>query len=711
MKLLPTLKSLRVLLFGHDSGPSSRVGEAALFRDNVRPGSMADVYDQKPLGLSTEPQVQPGTVPGKFVEDAAETSTLALDDGRRESVEYPSSKQWWERFPQRGPVLLEGSSSLKKAEPKLPVVAGAEGAIVWSAGEWVATKPTSDHTQEFPELSKFASPSVVPQELQTQPADRGTFFTPAIESKALGKTARFGLYLPPGFDPASDTKYPMLLLLPGKGGELHQWTSVGNLIPTSNTMMAGDYQKMIVVIADNTNSFWYDYDSNGSPTFGATGEKKLRSPRNFEGHVMDELLSEVVGKYKGDPTKLSIHGISRGGAGALQLASRHEGRFVSASSQSGLLMLEHGDNRLGGIAAREEIKQHFGGPNDPVWGNFMPYDLLRVGKLDGSSTKFYVEVGTNDVNMLGGNLDYIALAKARGVPVEHAVFGEHQRETAAGDDKPPSSVGHSWDMWGKTLSLTIAFHQRAHGGKAFKPKVDSALVLRDNELLAEREVSRAKRREAVATGLAAAKADLSNITEYLSQRELPTPRPFEPSFIRTQRSLKADPSPLTERLARHISETEAGVADLPLFAQEQRLAELQRLIAASSTDSKDLRQHLVGEPMGTISTNRSGISALPEPVRADVNRLIELMPEARDALAQLANQYPELLSRVDRLAHHDGTFANHLLTFAKNDLADAADRAGFVEYIERIAHGEWDWRRGGYSHTVNSATAIAWCSI
>ena len=600
-----------------------------------------------------------------------------------------------------------------KEEPKLPVVAGAEGAIVWASGEWVATKPTDDHTQEFPFLSSFARAGVVPEKLQKQPADRGTFFAPAIHSAALGKTTRFGLYLPPGFDPASDTKYPVLTLLPGRGGELNQWTSVGGIVPMLNSAMSGDHQKMIVVIADNTNSFWFDYDKNGTPTHAAK-DKEFR-PRNYEGHV-EELLGEVLREYKGDPDKLGIGGISRGGAGALQLASRHPGKFVSASSQSGLLAFDHGDNRLSGLA--QELKSHFGEADDPVWSNFTPYDLLKNGKLD-RDTQLYVEVGADDADMLPGNLDYIALAKQRGQPIEHAVWGERavkeakkkdgkgkQKKGADKDIEKPSNVAHNWDLWAKTLPHTIAFHQRAQGGKAFKPKVEASFHLRDGELLRQREASLKERSTEVVAELAGLKSDLPLLTEHLSNLVLPLPRPFEPSMLGTLRALKENPRWVTQDLGQRIAEVEKLLPDLPLFAQEERVTEVRALAEAIwSTD--ELESHLLGTPMPRLSTKGVGINALPKAVRDDLKALIDLVPEAKDALAQFANQSPEVLSRVDsELTTHDGTFANHLLKFAKTVMRKD-ERAGFVEFIEKMAHGEWDWRREGFSHTVNSATSIA----
>jgi S-formylglutathione hydrolase FrmB len=589
--------------------------------------------------------------------------------------------------PAAGPATFSKAPPAVLTEPKAPKLTGA-GPVVFAAGRWAEQRVTTDHTIEFPPISRYSSKSVVPLDLQKTPPDRGMFFAPTIDSAALGRTARFGVYLPPGFDPATAEKYPVLVMLPGKGGHLNQWTSVGHAIPTLNEMMAGDHQKMVVVVADNTDSFWYDYDRNGDPRFG-----QHSGPRDFEGHVM-ELIAEATKEYKGDPARLSIAGISRGGTGAIQLASRHPGKFASASAQSAILALDHGDNRLGGIAAKSEIAQHFGPIGHQSWSEFTPYDLLRSGRLDKSKTKFYVEVGDRDENMLAGNLDFINKAKQRGVNLTHAVFGTR-------DPNDGSLTGHNWDFWSKTLPLTVAFHQRAHGGTAPKPSINSKFKLRDSELLEGRKAERAARSAKVTETVQTMNRALPALARHVSQLELPTPRPFEAPGLTELRSIQANAATVAKGLQRELDEVELG--DKPLFAKEQRVNEL----AQTGRRPLDLVDaHVLGVGSPRISTDPAGIRGLPPTVRRDVEALIGLRPETAQPLAQLANRNPALLASVDAMTTFPGTFAAHLLEHASKFITSPKEVEGFATYLERMAHQEWDWRRTGYSHTVNSATSI-----
>ncbi len=258
--------------------------------------------------------------------------------------------------------------------------------IVSVDGKWYRFAPTANPLEKFPSAGSRAAG--IPKTLQKQGPNHGTLFVSTIDSKALDGKVRMATYLPPGYDPDSKEKYPVLVMLPGRGNELSAWTSAGGLIQTLDATMQGDAQKMIVVIPDATDSLWFDYDKHG-------GDFGKRGKRDFEGHVF-ELIAHATGDLAGDPDRLSIHGMSYGGFGAMQLAARHPGKFASAGATAGLLDLQHGGGVLDKNAEGLVRRDHFKGADDPAWEKFNPPDLVANGAFKDGKTAIRLDVGKDD---------------------------------------------------------------------------------------------------------------------------------------------------------------------------------------------------------------------------------------------------------------------------------------------------------------------------
>lgn len=69
------------------------------------------------------------------------------------------------------------------------------------------------------------------------------------KSSTLGRTRRLVIYTPPGFDPAGNTRYPVLYLIHGGSDTEETWTKVGraNLI-ADNLIASGKAKPMIIVM-------------------------------------------------------------------------------------------------------------------------------------------------------------------------------------------------------------------------------------------------------------------------------------------------------------------------------------------------------------------------------------------------------------------------------------------------------------------------------
>lgn len=146
----------------------------------------------------------------------------------------------------------------------------------------------------------------------------GRVDTVTVNSSYVGSPYKFNVSLPADYFTGSDTtRYPVVYLLNGHGGNQNSW---GGLIPLDT--VATTYS-VIIVTPDGRNSWYWD-----SP---------VRPEMQMESFIIDELVPFVDSKYRTIPSPRSraITGLSMGGHGALWLALRHPDVFANAGSTSG----------------------------------------------------------------------------------------------------------------------------------------------------------------------------------------------------------------------------------------------------------------------------------------------------------------------------------------------------------------------------------------
>jgi S-formylglutathione hydrolase len=563
---------------------------------------------------------------------------------------------------------------------------GLPGTVMNVRGEWRMLAPRNSYKQSYPSEPSFVTKTeVIPTELQRQPETRGTFFAPVIDSKSIKGPMRVGVYLPPGYDPASKETYPVLVMLPGKGNTLNVWTSEGQLAPKLDKLMAGDAQKMIVVIPGNTDSFWFDYDKNGKGSFGTPGK------RDFEGLVMDELLGYATKTLKGDPERMSIGGISRGGFGAMQLALRHPDKFKSVSAHSAPLALQHHEGVVGNMGAKSMV-EHLGEPGTPAWRRFNPADLLEDGALEKhkAAPKMLVDVGAEEPYFLEENLDFARAAAAKGAPLTLRVLS-----------KEGSELKHNWELWGQMLETWVSFHQGVHG-KAGKPKVPSGVKdvaaelgpKHDAKLEARQAAVKGKLDAAVKDALAARKAAQALLPEAVDFQ------PFEPG-ARAQHQLHA-----AIARAPQLADRAKAVASTPrkLHVLESLAEVLAREVRELELEVEEAQRRInagLGERPVRPAAAPGAIAKLPEAARVALQVVMEKVPETRGPLRLLATVRPELLTRDDPKS--GGNFAQQLHDFVEDGKLAKGEGPGLAEFIRRVAVRRFDWRRGGFSRSTCSA--------
>ncbi len=254
-----------------------------------------------------------------------------------------------------------------------------------------------------------------------------TFETKTFTSHAMGQERRYGLVLPPGYNPQGKTHYPVIVLLHGGHGDERDYQRRTALTTVLETLYRENRLPPSIVITPDgndlrgTSPFWDPQYYNG--TNGKIGSL-----------IADDLVLEVKKQYKvlGHPKYWAIGGISSGGWGAVNIGLRRPDRFNVFFSHTGYFKDPNGSGQ-DPITAIDKVPHH-----------------LR------SRFRIYLDAGEDDNTYLAATKAFHEKLNAVGVNNDMKVFpGGH------GIVGPDSG----WNYWRKHLhdSLTYVGSQfRSH---------------------------------------------------------------------------------------------------------------------------------------------------------------------------------------------------------------------------------------------------------
>ena len=143
------------------------------------------------------------------------------------------------------------------------------------------------------------------------------------DSAVTGTRRKAQVYLPPGY--SDDTRYPVLYLLHGIGGNEHEWTGyVKAHAILDNLIAAGQAEPMIVVLPNGR-----ALPDDSIPENPFAPEKAAGFAR-FEADLIDHLIPAVEATYAThrDREHRAIAGLSMGGGQALNFGLGHPDRFA-----------------------------------------------------------------------------------------------------------------------------------------------------------------------------------------------------------------------------------------------------------------------------------------------------------------------------------------------------------------------------------------------
>jgi len=157
---------------------------------------------------------------------------------------------------------------------------------------------------------------------KVQDVPHGTIAKRWYESPTLGSTRRLSVYTPPGYE-AGKTKYPVLYLLHGMGGDEEAWPSLGRAAQILDNMIASGKIKPMLVVMPNGH-----VSNTAAPGESSRGQYPIDffTPDVGSGK-MEESFADIIGfiennyRVKKQKSARAIAGLSMGGSHTLFISS------------------------------------------------------------------------------------------------------------------------------------------------------------------------------------------------------------------------------------------------------------------------------------------------------------------------------------------------------------------------------------------------------
>ena len=252
----------------------------------------------------------------------------------------------------------------------------------------------------------------------------GRVETGRFQSKLVGAPLPYNVILPPDYDTATTTRYPVLYLLHGLTGHYSDWASRSNVADH-----AAQYR--MIVVTPEGNDGWY------SNNVSVATDK-------YESYILDELIPDVQQCYRTIEARYgrTIAGLSMGGYGAIKFGLKSLQTFAFAASMSGAFAItripDKDLDRLGPI--RMKLFGPMGSETRKANDIFDIAENLPANRL-AALPYFYFDCGTEDPlpTVFTSNRDLAKLMFDKKIP--------HEFHELPGD--------HSWAFWDQQIPRVL----------------------------------------------------------------------------------------------------------------------------------------------------------------------------------------------------------------------------------------------------------------
>ena len=251
-----------------------------------------------------------------------------------------------------------------------------------------------------------------------------------LDSKLMTRKIPYYVLSPPNYEADKATRFPVVYLLHGYGGNYRDWVEKTKLV---------EYvaQHNFIVVTVEGGNGWYT-DSVSKP------ENK------YESYIVQELLPEIDKNYRtvAERRGRAVVGLSMGGYGAVKFGLKYPDKFVFAASMSGAMQIaswKTGDQIP--QMFRQMILSTFGDENNPVKKAndvFVNFSQLPPEKIS-ALPFFYLDCGTEDeLGLLPVNRQLADILQKQKIP--------HEFRELPGK--------HNWDLWGQQIADVLRISER-----------------------------------------------------------------------------------------------------------------------------------------------------------------------------------------------------------------------------------------------------------
>ncbi|MDE6805620.1 MAG: esterase [Muribaculaceae bacterium] len=252
-----------------------------------------------------------------------------------------------------------------------------------------------------------------------QDVPHGTVSKLWYDSPALGEKRRMTVYTPAGYDADADTRYPVLYLLHGMGGDEEAWNELGRAsIILDNLIASGKAQPMIVVMPNGNATQTAAPGQTAEGNYTPSGERSIGSPNAFENSIPD-IIAYTDANFRTIPDKAhrAIAGLSMGGGHAWRTSMLYPDDF----------------DYVGLFSAA--VRWNGAGVDDTAAGEKERAEKLQRQFADAPSL-YWIAIGKEDF-LYDLNKEYRAFLDNLSIPYEY-----HESEG-----------GHTWTNWRDYLLL------------------------------------------------------------------------------------------------------------------------------------------------------------------------------------------------------------------------------------------------------------------
>ena len=214
------------------------------------------------------------------------------------------------------------------------------------------------------------------------------------DSPTLGMQRRMTVYTPAGYEKNTKTKYPVLYLLHGSGGDEDAWGDLGRAVQILDNLIAeGKAEPMILVMP---NGVYFNQAAPGAAT--NMFQPTMTNSRSQSTVEVEESFPDII-KYieanyrvKKDKNSRAVAGLSMGGRQSAALSRKYPAMFGYVGMFSGVVPPEVNDKALEAVfAAKPKLYWIACGKTDGVMKNSLL--LKEYCEEKGYPVSFYESEG------------------------------------------------------------------------------------------------------------------------------------------------------------------------------------------------------------------------------------------------------------------------------------------------------------------------------